>query len=84
MGISEVRHVGCLFHYVKNLKLKMSKLGLFDKDKKESFNELFKNLSSIPFNINNNYVLINDIFSEFKKLLNKEKEKLVNKILLTF
>ena len=60
----------------------MSKLGLFAKGKKEIFYELFKNLSSIPFNINDNYDLINDIFSEFKKSLNKEKEKLVNKNLL--
>lgn len=78
----EVRHVGCLFHYVKNLRLRMSKLGLFAKGKKEIFYELFKNLSSIPFNINDNYEVINDIFSEFKNSLNKDNEELVNLNLL--
>ena len=71
-----VRHVGCLFHYIKNLRLKMSKFDLFSKDNKDFFYELFKSLSSLPFNINDNYDLINDIFAEFKNKLKNDDENI--------
>lgn len=58
----------------------MSKFDLFSKDNKDFFYELFKSLSSLPFNINDNYDLINDIFAEFKNKLknNDENIKYIN------
>ena len=63
----------------------MVKLGLFSDDNFPFFNELFKELSALPFNINENYNLIEYIFKSFKTKLNSNKEKhLQLKCLLKF
>ena len=53
----------------------MVKLGLFSDDNFPFFNELFKEMSALPFNINENYNLIEDIFKSFKSKLDSNKEK---------
>ena len=44
-----VRHVGCLFHFAKNIRLNLSKLGLFSEELSEITNDLFKNICIFPF-----------------------------------
>ena len=73
----------------QKFKIKNVKFDLFSKDNKDFFYELFKSLSSLPFNINDNYDLINDIFAEFKNKLKNDDENityinLLNKLVKYF
>jgi uncharacterized protein with FMN-binding domain len=56
------RHIGCLFHFIKNIRLNMLKIGLLNTNLKDISNNLLSKISSIPFLINDNPNLINDIF----------------------
>lgn len=44
----KVRHVGCLFHFIKNIGLNLSKLGLFNNIIKNQTTDLLIDLSTIP------------------------------------
>ena len=61
-----IRNVGCLYHYIKNIRLNMKKIHLFQKDIKEICDRLLKDLGTIPFKIHNNNNIINIIFDTYK------------------
>lgn len=67
----KIRKVGCLFHYIKQLRLNMNKKGLIN----ENFNhkEFLTDLSSIPFKINNDKYLLSNIFSVYINRYKKDK-----------
>ena len=44
-----IRIIVCLFHYIKNIRLKALKSGLFSNDVNENTENLIKELGSIPF-----------------------------------
>ena len=50
--------VGCLFHFVKQILLKLGKYGLLTEEYLEDSNILLKELSKAPFTIykNNNFI----------------------------
>lgn len=61
----KTRHVGCLFHYVQALYRNMRSLNLINKD----FNHkgFLKNLASIPFNLEKDKNIFDNIFDKYKK-----------------
>lgn len=63
----EIRHVGCLFHLVKNIRINLLKIGLFNKHIKDITNFFLKDISSLPFKIDNNIKVIDDIFNMYYK-----------------
>ena len=76
-----IRQVGCYFHFIKNNRLKMSKLGLFSSKYSEYGNNILKDISLLPFNYDSNKNIIEDIFKDYKSNLdpeNSEKEVLLN------
>ena len=60
-----IRHTGCLFHYIKNIRLNLNKIGLFKKNISNISQDLLKELGSIPFNVHNNNNIINEIFDKY-------------------
>ena len=63
-----IRHVGCLFHYVKNIRLYLSKLGLYNKNTTQLSNELLKELTTIPFK----YQIDNKIFDKIFRIFEEK------------
>ena len=63
-----IRHVGCLFHYVKNIRLNLSKLGLYNKNTIQLSNELLKELTTIPFK----YQIDNKIFDKIFRIFEEK------------
>lgn len=59
--------VGCLFHFIKTIRLKALKSGIFSNDLNENTENLIKELGSIPFLFNNNNDIIEEIFEKCKK-----------------
>lgn len=58
-----IRQVGCYFHFIKNNRLKMSKLGFFSAIYSEYIINILKDISLLPFNYDNNKNIIEDIFT---------------------
>ena len=69
----KTRHVGCFFHYVKNVRLNMLKIGLLSDDVKNISVNLLNRLAQIPFFINNNIEIIKEIFKEYDKIYHNLK-----------
>ena len=61
------RIVGCMFHYIKQLRLLLSKYGLFISEYENTTNELFKALSKSPFVFHNNKNYIENTFIDYLK-----------------
>ena len=61
-----IRHVGCMFHYIKNIRLNLLKIGLINNEIVELSDELLKNLGTNPFKINDNPNIIVEIFNQFE------------------
>ena len=53
------------FHYIKNIRLNLNKIGLFKKNISNISQDLLKELGSIPFNVHNNNNIINEIFDKY-------------------
>ena len=64
----EVRHVGCLFHYVKQMRLNMCKIGLYNHDYKEYSDDLLKDLTTIPFIYNDNKDVLKTVYDKYNSL----------------
>lgn len=75
-----IRQVGCYFHFVKNNKLKMFKLGFLSAKYSEYSINILKDISLLPFNYDNNKNIIEDIFTDYKTNLDSENSE--NVILL--
>ena len=61
-----IRHVGCMFHYIKNLRLNLLKIGLINNEISNLTKELLINLGTISFKINDNPNIIEEIFKRFE------------------
>ena len=72
---NNIRHVGCLFHYIKILRLNLSKIGLFRNNIKDLTTKFLSKLGIIPFKFNDNPNIIDGIFSEYNTLYIKETDK---------
>ena len=68
----EVRHVGCLFHYVKQMRFNMCKIGLYNRDYKEYSDDLLKDLTTIPFIYNDNKEVLKTVYDKYKSLKKKD------------
>ena len=67
---NEIRHAGCLFHFIKNVRLNLVKIELYHCDITYITDLLLKKKGSLPFKIHDNNIIINDIFKEFDKKYN--------------
>ena len=67
---NNIRHIGCLFHFVKNIRLNLLKIGLINNEIIHITDEFLKDLSSTPFRINDNPIIIEDIFEKYEKFYN--------------
>ena len=77
------RHVGCLFHYVKQTRLQMSKLCLYSNEYKDLFDLLLKNHQcSIEYNNDSNIITKYTIekMSDDKNIMHKGDIKKTQKI----
>ena len=70
------RIVGCMFHYIKQLRLLLSKYGLFISEYENTTNELFKALSKSPFVFHNNKNYIENTFNDYLKNSIDENHKI--------
>ena len=72
---NNIRIVGCMFHYIKNIRLNALKFGLFTKINEVITDNLIKDLSIIPYKyyINNN--IINSIFENYECKYNDDTIK---------
>ena len=61
-----IRYVGCMFHYIKNLRLNLLKIGLINNEISNLTKELLINLGTISFKINDNPNIIEEIFKRFE------------------
>ena len=68
-----ISHTGCLFHYIKNIRLNMNRIGLF---KRNIFNIILKELGAIPFNFHFNNNIINEIFDKFNNIYSDESDNI--------
>ena len=68
----KIRIVGCLFHYVKQIRLKLGKYGLLTQEYLENSNILLKELSTAPFTLYKNKDFITDTFEKIIKLSTDE------------
>jgi len=69
----EVRIVGCLFHYIKDIRLNALKMGLFNKTINSTTENFIRELSAAPFNYENNFNILTDIFRKYENIYeNKE------------
>ena len=85
--LKDIQHIGCLFHYVKNIRLKMSKYGFFSKFYKNLSNDLFHDLSALPFIYNDEISNIKNIFNKYKNIAkhdDTENNKILYNILIEF
>lgn len=69
--------MGCLFHYVKQTRLQMAKLGLYSNEYIELSNLLLENLTKAHFEYNNDSNIISNISSEIKDKSKKHKEFII-------
>ncbi len=60
------RVVGCAFHYIKSIRLKALKLGLYSNINRSITNKMIKELGSTPFLFNINHQIIEDIFTLYE------------------
>ena len=67
--------IGCMFHYIKNLRLNGLKLGLFSKNYQNITDQLIKDLSIISYKFFSNNNIINDIFDIYDCKYFKESIK---------
>lgn len=79
MVFKNIRVAGCLFHYIKNIRLEALKHGLYSLDISNKIDHMIKELGSAPFifHINNN--IINDIFENYEKIFNQDNIIIFNK-----
>ena len=68
-----IRIVGCLCHYVKQIWLNLGKYRLLNDEYKEDSAILLKELSKTPFTIYNNNNYINEIFENNIKIAKRRK-----------
>jgi len=72
---TNIRHVGCLFHYIKILRLNLSKIGLFRNNIKDVTIKFLTKLGAIPFRFNDNPNIIGEIFDEYNTLYIEDIDK---------
>jgi len=63
----KVRKIGCLFHFIKNIRLNLNKIGLYNTNISDKIDILLSRIGTIPFKIQNNNKIIDEIFNEFEK-----------------
>ena len=70
------RHVGCLFHFIKNIRLNLLKLGLYNEEIKEKTYNLLKAIGQFPFKYNdNNNNIIEQTFNYYEKIYEDGENK---------
>ena len=71
--------IGSLFHFIKNVRLNLVRIGLYNNNIVEIIDLLLKNIGILPFKINDNNNIINYIFKEFDNKYSKEYKPFYNK-----
>ena len=61
-----IRHIGCLYHYMANIEKKLRHYGYGETKRKKEHDEIIKFFVDLPF-INNINITINDKIDKFKK-----------------
>ena len=74
-----IRVVGCMFHYIKNIRLQAVKHGLYSIEKSENIESMIKELGAAPFLFYNNSHIIEDIFDKYEHIFSNNNIILFNK-----
>jgi len=70
-----IRRLGCFFHFSYNIRKKLKEYNIIKKENINEDNEFLKDILSIPFKIQNNENIIDDIFKKYSKDSNINKFK---------
>ena len=62
-----IRRLGCFFHFFYNIRKKLKEYNIIKKENINEDNEFLKDILSIPFKIQNNENIIDDIFKKYSK-----------------
>ena len=62
-----IRQLGCFFHFSYNIRKKLKEYNIIKKENINEGNEFLKDILSIPFKIQNNENIIDDIFQKYNK-----------------
>ena len=60
-----IAHIGCYYHFSRNIYEKFQKFNLLSKDKLDNTLELYKQILELPYTFRNDNTLLDSIFNKY-------------------